>query len=220
MIYLGTQEEAAEAYDIAAIKFRGASAVTNFDIARYDVDRIMASSTLLAAELARRTKEVPPVRNVDVEEREKSEWKIALYHSSQQQEGLVQVNQLTMPIYMVQNHELAKTDTTLNPIKQAINDLTRIGMGGAQFSNPSSLVSSLTSSREGSPPDKNNTTTTNNNDANCLPLAYTVPPSAAKLFANPTANISPWIDQPVQIRPPSLPLATQLPVFAAWADLH
>ncbi|KAL6520604.1 AP2-like ethylene-responsive transcription factor ail5 [Orobanche minor] len=47
-LYLGTfstQEEAAEAYDIAAIKFRGLNAVTNFDMNRYDV-RTIASSNL------------------------------------------------------------------------------------------------------------------------------------------------------------------------------
>ncbi|XP_073001791.1 AP2-like ethylene-responsive transcription factor AIL5 [Typha latifolia] len=45
-LYLGTfstQEEAAEAYDIAAIKFRGLNAVTNFDMSRYDVDSILNS---------------------------------------------------------------------------------------------------------------------------------------------------------------------------------
>lgn len=60
-LYLGTfstQEAAAEAYDIAAIKFRGANAVTNFDISRYNVEQIMASSTLLPREMARRDKEV------------------------------------------------------------------------------------------------------------------------------------------------------------------
>ncbi|KAI4376240.1 hypothetical protein MLD38_014025 [Melastoma candidum] len=44
-LYLGTfttQEEAAEAYDIAAIKFRGLNAVTNFDMSRYDVKSIMS----------------------------------------------------------------------------------------------------------------------------------------------------------------------------------
>ncbi|KAJ7963252.1 AP2-like ethylene-responsive transcription factor [Quillaja saponaria] len=56
-LYLGTfctQEEAAEAYDIAAIKFRGTNALTNFGISRYDVKRICSSSTLIAGDLAKR----------------------------------------------------------------------------------------------------------------------------------------------------------------------
>ncbi|KAG6551470.1 hypothetical protein Mapa_006893 [Marchantia paleacea] len=46
-LYLGTystQEEAAEAYDIAAIKFRGINAVTNFDISRYDTKKICGTA--------------------------------------------------------------------------------------------------------------------------------------------------------------------------------
>ncbi|KAH9604850.1 hypothetical protein KSS87_004791 [Heliosperma pusillum] len=43
-LYLATEEEAAEAYDIAAIKFRGVNAVTNFEMNRYDVDAILNSN--------------------------------------------------------------------------------------------------------------------------------------------------------------------------------
>ncbi|WVZ13131.1 hypothetical protein V8G54_017661 [Vigna mungo] len=57
-LYLGTfstQEEAAEAYDIAAIKFRGLNAVTNFDMSRYDVKSI-ANSTLPIGGLSSKNK--------------------------------------------------------------------------------------------------------------------------------------------------------------------
>ncbi|XP_057962325.1 AP2-like ethylene-responsive transcription factor BBM2 [Malania oleifera] len=59
-LYLGTfstQEEAAEAYDVAAIKFRGLNAVTNFDMSRYDVNSILESSTLPIGGVAKRLKD-------------------------------------------------------------------------------------------------------------------------------------------------------------------
>lgn len=54
----GTEEEAAEAYDIAAIKFRGLNAVTNFDMSRYDVKAILESNALpIGGGAAKRLKE-------------------------------------------------------------------------------------------------------------------------------------------------------------------
>ncbi|XP_051121169.1 AP2-like ethylene-responsive transcription factor AIL1 [Andrographis paniculata] len=69
-LYLGTfstQEEAAEAYDIAAIKFRGLNAVTNFEINRYDVKTILESTTLPIGGASKRLKDAENAENMALE---------------------------------------------------------------------------------------------------------------------------------------------------------
>lgn len=46
-IFSGKEEEAAEAYDVVAIKYLGLKAITNFDIRRYDVEKIVESNIQL-----------------------------------------------------------------------------------------------------------------------------------------------------------------------------
>ncbi|KAL8266188.1 hypothetical protein R6Q59_003532 [Mikania micrantha] len=191
-LYLGTfstQEEAAEAYDVAAIKFRGVNAVTNFDISRYNVKKIIACNTLLAGELARRTKEAdttnellldqPPAQIGDPEpktmltehntNRNMLDWKMTLYDQDGTGPGL------------------------------DVDDQT--SKHATHLSNASSLVTSLSSSREDSP-ERNK----------MIPMVLETPPSSAsKFLGNSSGNA--WIPAAAAAQ-----IRTHIPVFAAWTD--
>ncbi|KAI3824166.1 hypothetical protein L1987_05615 [Smallanthus sonchifolius] len=192
-LYLGTfstQEEAAEAYDVAAIKFRGVNAVTNFDISRYNVEKIIASNTLLAGELARRTKELDPTTTNELLSDQ------LLAHNGEPK------TILTDPI----------TDMHMLDWKMTLYDQNRTGPAGLEgdessklgphLSNASSLVTSLSISREHSPERNNN-----------LPMVLETPPSSAsKFLGNSSGNT--WVTTAAaetQMRP-------HIPVFAAWTD--
>ena len=89
----GTQEEAAEAYDIAAIKFRGLNAVTNFDMSRYDVDSILNSDLPVGGGAATRASKFPsdpslPLPSPAIPPSEKDYWSLLAlhYHHQQQQQ--------------------------------------------------------------------------------------------------------------------------------------
>uniref|UniRef100_A0A803MRI7 AP2/ERF domain-containing protein n=1 Tax=Chenopodium quinoa TaxID=63459 RepID=A0A803MRI7_CHEQI len=194
-LYLGTfstQEEAAEAYDVAAIKFRGTNAVTNFDISRYHVEKIMSSNTLLAGEQARRNK-------LEL---------IKAFEESPSSTENITVGDLT-----VANNgndspgEWKMVSIDPNPsFSLGLQDLVELEMASpsqklgsaAHFSSASSLVTSLNSSREGSP-DENMSSTTSN------------------------SMVFPWVASAGQLTPSAAVAATAIPlahvpVFAAWND--
>ncbi|KAI9106406.1 hypothetical protein K1719_021934 [Acacia pycnantha] len=220
-LYLGTfstQEEAAEAYDIAAIKFRGVNAVTNFDISRYDVERIMASNTLLAGELARRNKDTLPrmeaieynvtsnQSNGEAVQAQRnnnngSEWKM-LYSPNSCEQKTVNCGNYRNTAISVALQDLIGIDSAGSGHQATLEDTTKIG---TRFSNPSSLVTSLSSSREGSP-DKTGPT-----------ILFPKPPIASKIVSPIGSGVSSWFPSAASqsLRPASM---AHLPVFAAWND--
>ncbi|XP_009397318.2 AP2-like ethylene-responsive transcription factor CRL5 [Musa acuminata AAA Group] len=205
-LYLGTfstQEEAAEAYDIAAIKFRGLNAVTNFDISRYHVEKIMASSTLLAGELARRNNNVEPSAPSSNRELNLTADNItSSYQSTNQTSPIPQEQNQTLITssagfpneHSASNlHSVVSMNTSAQGIGDSANLVTAPGM------NPSSLFTSLSSSREGSP------------DRTDISMLFAKTPP--KLIS-PTPLHS-WMPS-TQLRS-ALPLS-HMPVFAAWTD--
>ncbi|KAM3305086.1 AP2-like ethylene-responsive transcription factor ANT [Capsicum chacoense] len=216
-LYLGTfstQEEAAEAYDVAAIKFRGVNAVTNFDISRYDVEKIMASNNLPAGELARRTKEREPresieYNNISVQKNEEcvqnnnnngniTDWKMVLYQASNPSIGS---NNYRNPSFSVALQDLIGIDSINNSTSHAtILDHEQNRIGANHFSNASSLVTSLGSSREASP------------DKTAASLVFAKPTK----FVVPSTNVNACIPS-AQLRPIPVSMA-HLPVFAALND--
>jgi AP2-like factor (ANT lineage) len=208
MKLLGTQEEAAEAYDIAAIKFRGANAVTNFDIIKYDVEKIMASSNLLSIDLARRNKvvDISLTQCIDQNKPNSS----SAYDNNTQEAILMQKNMVLYQSSQQQNqpridneriHQSFSSVSFDNNMFHQEVSVEEASKMRTHVSNASSLATSLSSSREGSP-DK---TSLHN-------LSGIMPSTASKLLAttSPNSNVNSW--------DPSHHLRTQMPVFAAWTD--
>lgn len=189
------------------------NAVTNFVISRYDTERIIASNTLLAGEEARRkSKEIEPrteannaVEGVVVEalnnnsNNGSSEWKkkMAFYHEAPQQQ---ESSNYRNSAFSVSLQDIVGIDS-VGSSQGMVDESTKVI--GTHFSNPSSLVTSLSSSRECSP-DKTGPTLL-----------------GAKMVSSPF-GVGSWF--PSQMRPGGVGAGgdaismSHLPVFAAWND--
>jgi AP2-like factor, ANT lineage len=182
---------AAEAYDVAAIKFRGLNAVTNFDITRYDVEKIMESNTLLPSEFVRRNKDGDNAGTAAITTVEDAA--AALVHAGNNAiEWKIQQAAARTDEHVQQNHELLASDAF-----SVLNDMVSADNASAHMSNASSLATSVSNSREQSP-DRGG--------------------GLAMLFAKPGSKLTcPPLPLGSWVSPSPVSIA-HLPMFAAWTD--
>lgn len=115
---------------------------------KYDVERIISSNTLLAVDLARRNNHTEPTiqsSNRTVHSKNNgngSDWRMVLSQSQYPRQS-----SYMNPSFSVALQGLTGTDSG-NSSHLIVDESARIG---TRFSNPSSLVTSLNSSREASP---------------------------------------------------------------------
>lgn len=175
----------------------------------------MASNTLLAGELARRNREIEPanieavadfahcslarsgvegIQNESNNDGSVSGWKMVLYNSQPQSQ---QGSNCMTSSYSVAVQDLAGMESvSLGHPTEGDHHRLR----GPHFSNPASLVTSLGSSREGSP------------ERAGPGLGFEKPPLGSKFMSPPAGPVSsPWF-------PPTAISMSHLPVFAAWGD--
>nr|AGI62039.1 AP2-3 [Erycina pusilla] len=205
----GTQEEAAEAYDIAAIKFRGTNAVTNFIMSRYDVEKIMASSTLLPGELARRNGAIESFDNASLTEQgcreldstedntNASEWRMTLYQSPQQ----VPANSEPLDHQSI-SANASNQNSSIFANFHGFFGMESWGSESQCLENNPNRITNAASLMAG------DTTSSRERSANygVLPMA-SMPPSGK--FAGPTTQLISWGPASSQLRNP---------VYAAWND--
>ncbi|XP_066393213.1 AP2-like ethylene-responsive transcription factor CRL5 [Miscanthus floridulus] len=237
-LYLGTfstQEEAAEAYDIAAIKFRGLNAVTNFDITRYDVDKIMASNTLLPGDLARRRKDDDPAAVIAGADAGGGGGVTTAAAAA----ALVQQAAVAAAAGAGANHNASGSETwkvaaaadrsqhhhhhdvLSGEAFSVLHDLVVTAADGGHhhshsahmpMSSASSLVTSLGNYREGSP-----------DRGGGLSMLFSKPPAPApaQVANKPMSPLMPlgsWASTAASARAAAAVSIAHMPVFAAWTD--